>query len=115
MEFYLNTIVELNSVELKFSQIQIQIQFMLPCNVIHTSISHNNEWMSFISKTFNFFLIPQGYFYIFCFLILLVLGQRRKIYCILHISFYHYYPLARIHLYQGYFNMSLTYECVLFN
>jgi len=34
----------------------------------------------------------------------------------LHIASYHYYLLAKIHLYLGYFNViSLTYEHVLSN
>jgi hypothetical protein len=36
----------------------------------------------------------------------LVFMQKRKNYCLLHIASYHYYPLIKIHLYQGYFNTS---------
>ncbi len=37
---------------------------------------------------------------------LLVLLQIRRISYMLHIASYHYYLLAKIHLYQSYFNMS---------
>jgi hypothetical protein len=61
------------------------------------------------------FLALQGYLYFPCFLMLLVLVQRMKIYCTLYIASYHYYPLVEIYLCQSYFNMSLTYEHVLFH
>jgi hypothetical protein len=62
--------------------------------------------MFLTSKTFGIFLTLQGYLYFPCFLMLLVLVQIMKIYCTLYIASYHYYPLAEIHLYQSYFNMS---------
>jgi hypothetical protein len=51
---------------------------MLHCNVIHISISHNNELMSFISKKFKKFLILQGYLYFFCFFNAFSLGAKKK-------------------------------------
>jgi len=39
------------------------------------------------------------------FLIILILGQTMRIYCMLHITSYHYHPLVDIHSYQCYFNM----------
>jgi hypothetical protein len=39
------------------------------------------------------------------FSMLLVLVQIRRIFFLLHITSYHYYPLVKTHLYQGYFNM----------
>ncbi len=36
----------------------------------------------------------------------LVLVQIKKIYCMLHIASYHFYPFVKLHLYQSYFNMS---------
>jgi hypothetical protein len=35
-----------------------------------------------------------------------ILVQIRRIYCMLHIASYHHYTLAKIHLSQGYFNIS---------
>jgi hypothetical protein len=32
-----------------------------------------------------------------------------------HVASYHYHVLVEIHLYQGYFNISLIYEHVLSN
>ncbi len=48
-------------------------------------------------------------------LFFLVFVQINKIYYMFHIASYHYYPLIEIHSYQGYLNMSLTYEHVLFH
>jgi len=43
---------------------------------------------------------------IYLFFMLLILLKIWKIYCLLHIMSYHYYPLAKIHLCEGYFNTS---------
>ncbi len=59
-----------------------------------------------VSNTYKFFLAPQLYLLFPCFSMLLVLLQIIKIYCMLHIASYHHYPLAKIHLSQGYFNIS---------
>ncbi len=68
---------------------------------------HINKLMSLISRTFEFFsCFTRINLSFFIFSIFLVLVQIRIIYCMLHIASYHRYPLVKIHLYQGYFNMS---------
>jgi len=59
-----------------------------------------------ISETFC--LLYKDIYLFLCFFLemLLVLLQIRRIYYMLHVASYHYYLLAKIHLYQSYFNMS---------
>lgn len=81
LQLNFNPIVQLKWIEIKFSWSGLQLN----CNVVHTSISYRNELMSLASRTFEkkscfakiFFLI---------FLMLLVLVQTRKIYCMFHIA-----------------------------
>ncbi len=61
--------------------------------------------ISCFKNTWNFFLLCKRIWFFLIFSMLLVLVQIRKIYFLLHIASYHYYPLAKSHLYQRYFNM----------
>jgi len=63
--------------------------------------------MSLILKKFEFFFcFTRINLSLFIFSIFLILVHIRIIYCMLHIASYHHYHLVKIHLYQGYFNMS---------
>jgi hypothetical protein len=96
----------LNCIELKFNHIEfkflnwIQIHWM-DFNFILEGIN-----VFHINNILKKFLAPQLYLLFPCFSMFLVLLQIRRIYCMLHIASNHHYPLAKIHLSQGYFNIS---------
>jgi len=61
--------------------------------------------ISCFKNTWNLFLLRNNIFIFLIFSMLLVLVQIRKICFFSHVTSYHYYPLVKTHLYQGYFNM----------
>jgi hypothetical protein len=61
--------------------------------------------ISSFKNNWNFVLLRKNIWLFLIFPMLLVLVQKRRIYFLLRITSYHYYPLVQTHLYQGYFNM----------
>jgi hypothetical protein len=56
--------------------------------------------ISCFKNNWNFFLLRKNIWFFLIFSM-----QKKKIYFLLHIASYHYYPLVKTHLYQGYFNI----------
>jgi hypothetical protein len=85
----------------------IWIQFKLHCRLFMPHFHIGKKLLCFISKTFEFFLVPLGYFPFLCFFrVFFVLVQITKINYMLHIVSYHHYILVKINVYQDYSNMS---------
>ncbi len=61
--------------------------------------------ISGFKNNWNFFLLRKNIWLFLIFSILWVLVQKKRIYFLLHITSYQYYPLVKTHLYEGYFNM----------
>ncbi len=59
--------------------------------------------ISYFKNTWNFVWLPKNIWFFFIFLMFLVFVQIRKKKNLSHIASYHYYPLVKTHLYQGYF------------
>ncbi len=105
VELKLNLIIELNWnwIQIPINVFEFNLRILiwfnlnskLHCNVVHTSIPYNNELVFFISRILKN-IFPQRYLFFPYFLMFLVLVQIKRIYYMLHIASYHYYPLAKI-------------------
>jgi hypothetical protein len=95
---------------------QLTISYMLAKSFVQKVDSNFREmktnylilaWIniSCFKNTWNFVLLRKNIWFFLIFSMLLVFVQIRKFYFLSHIASYHYYPLVKTHLYQGYFNM----------
>lgn len=113
IQFNLNPIVEFTSIENKLNWFQIsftifEFKFKSSCIAMLFMLQFHirmNSCLSF-QEYLEIFLVPQGYFLLPFYFMVLFLVQIRNIYCVLHIVSYHHYPLIEINLYQNHFNMS---------
>jgi len=98
-----NKLLKFNGLEFK----SIKSKFNSSCiAMLFTFQFHRKALVSLASRTLHLFFLFHTDLLLLLFPMLLILMQIRKIYYMLHIASHHYYPLAKIHLYQNYFNVS---------